>query len=264
MQAFYVFRPIDDYGNTYIQVSDSFFDSKPKDSTPYLLATFLILACALILAGIYYNPWFIVPGVICIPMAIWAERQRVKGQKIKEDSWQKSFTNRPGRILTSLVFSKKYSKFANLIFAKQKGAVIDKNTRASVVKIDLTSSPFFNDYKATIGKTLEIARQNKGDIAWLWEFGPYTVFGDDFSITYQDFHDRNLDQELHINLDVKTSNILPIVETEYSFIFCLDYFSDEMEKNYTIPDEIIEALSKKTKNSSGTTINDDLFRLNEF
>ncbi|MFZ2310178.1 MAG: hypothetical protein WAW11_01405, partial [Patescibacteria group bacterium] len=148
MQAFYVFRPIDDYGNTYIQVSDSFFNSKPKSSAPNLLAVFLILACALILASVYYSPWLVIPGIFFIPIAIWAERQRVKKQKIKESDWQKSFTNRPGAILPPAVFSKKYSKFANLVFAKQKGAVIHKNTRASVVKIDLTSSPFFSDYKA--------------------------------------------------------------------------------------------------------------------
>jgi hypothetical protein len=257
-QGFFIFRPMDNDGKTYIKVNDFFFGSKPKDSQPYLLATFLVLACALILTSVYYSPWLSILGIFFIPLAILAERKRIKGQKIKEKEWQESFTNHPGVILPPAVFSKKET-----VFAGSSNLIMEKNVRESLVKISLEKSPFFNDYQAILSKTLDIARNPKGQIAWLWQFGPHSLLGDDFSITYQDFIGRTLDQTLCINIDVRSSNILPIIETENSFIFCLDSFSEEMEKHYVIPAGIVETLKSKTMNPSKTVATDDLFRLNE-
>jgi hypothetical protein len=260
MQGFYIFRPIDDNGKTYIKVKDSFFESKPKQSEwlsslPIMLMIITILGPCL-LSMLISNYFFF--GLILIPLAFLIQKRNNSFMKKEEAKWQKSFTNRPGVILPSSVFSKKYHGLA-----KSECTIIEKNTRESLVKINLNESPFLDDYRAILSKTLEIARDTKGEIAWLWQFGPYTLPKDDFSITYQDFIGRTLDQTLCINIDVKSSNILPIIETDHSFIFCLDYFSDEMEQYYSISDGMIETLRKKTKNSSGTTINDDLFRLNE-
>lgn len=259
MQAFYIFRPIDDDGKTYIKVNDYFFKSKPKDPQWRYLIPFITIITLVVLsffAFLYINNYFLI-GLIFLPASFILVNKKNKAREIEEEKWQKSFTNRPGTILAPSVFSKKYSGLE-----KSECIIIEKNTRESLVKISLDKSPFLDDYRAILCKTLEIARQTKGQIAWVWQFGPYTLLKDDFSIAYQDFFGRTLDQTLRIGINVKSSNIMPIIETEHSFIFCLDYFSDEMEKYYSIPDGMIETLSKKTKNSSGTTINDDLFRLN--
>ena|GEM_PF-2162937 len=253
MQAFFIFRPIDDDGKTYIKVNDSFFKSKPKDPQWRYLIPFTAMLTLVVLsffAFLYINNYFLI-GLIFLPASFILVNKKNKAREVEEDKWQKSFTNHPSKLLPSRIFSKLKNEFR------------EKNNLESLVKISLDESPFFDDYRAMLNKTLEIARQTKGRIAWVWQFGPYTLLKDDFSITYHDFCGRILDQTLHVGINIKSSNIIPIIETERSFIFCLDNFSYEMEKYYSIPDGMIETLRSKTINSTKTVASDDLFRLNE-
>ena len=251
MQTFYVFRPIDDEGRTYIKVSDFFFESKPQNKQWGYLIPFIIMMTMSVLsfiAFVYINYYFLI-GLVFLPFSIILINKKNKAREIEENNWQKSFTNRPSALLPPQIFSRFKKEFK------------EKNQLKSTVKIALDESPFFDDYWSILSKTLEIARQTKGKVVWLWQYGVYSLLKDNFSIAYQDFNGRVLDQTLHIGINIKSSNIIPIVETEHSFIFCLDNFSDEMEKYYSIPVGMMDTLKSKTMNSAKTVANDDLFRL---
>jgi len=73
--------------------------------------------------------------------------------------------------------------------------------------------------------------------------------------------------EINIEIKSKSSNLLPIIETENSFIFCLDYFSDEMEesyKNLEKVDEFLQDLRQEMINPEKTIASDDMFRAYRF
>ena len=89
MQAFYIFRPTNDDGKTYIKINDYFFKSKPKTSQPDLFIIFITSAAILLFSAILTGHIYLyVPGILCICLAFWFSNKKNKAQKIKEAfSW---------------------------------------------------------------------------------------------------------------------------------------------------------------------------------
>jgi len=241
-KGFFVFRPLNDDGRTYLEANEEFLSSRPaaKSEWPLLL---LIIIVASIFFGFGASPYYFL-GLIFLPIMIRLDNLSSKREKEEQKNWIESFTNNPAVILSESMCSGPNKP--------------GEQQLESFVKINLLNSPFYDEYKKIIHKTVDIACQTKGRIAWLWCYDEQVA--DDFSVSYSDFNIYGVkDGSLNIKINILSSNIIPVVETEASFIFCLDNFSAEMD---TYEEGILfEKLKYKIKDWRNGYYKDDLFKV---
>ena len=241
-KGIFVFRPLNDDGKTYLEANQDFLGSRPAaKSLWHLLLLLVIIPC--IFLGFWVSPYYFL-GLIFLPIMIWLNNLSGKREKEEQKKWIDSFMNNPDAILSESMCSG-----PNKPGEKQ---------LQSFVKINLLDSPFYDDYKKILHKTVDIACQTKGRIAWLWCYDEQVA--DDFAVSYSDYNSYGTkDRLLNIKINILTSNIMPVVETEASFIFCFENFSAEMN---TYEEGILFAkLKHKIKDQLNGYYKDDMFKI---
>lgn len=241
-KGFFVFRPLNDDGKTYLEANQDFLGSKPTTKSLWHMSLLLIIIPC-VFFGFGRSPYYFL-GLIFLPIMIWLDNLSSKQEKEEQKDWIESFVNNPDAILSESMCSG-----PNKPGEKQ---------LQSFVKINLQNSPFYDEYKKIINKTVDIAWQTKGRIAWLWCYDEQVV--DDFTVSYSEYNSHGMkDGSLNIKINILNSNIMPVVETEASFIFCFENFSAEMD---TYEEGVLFAkLKHKIKDSSNGYYKDDLFKI---
>ncbi|MEI6835733.1 MAG: hypothetical protein WCK59_02775 [Candidatus Falkowbacteria bacterium] len=234
-KGFFVFRPLNDEGETYLKVNKGFFRSKPSD-VPTWTSLLLLVFAAAILFGFIFSPYYFI-GIISLPLMIWLDNLNGKWHKLAIDKWLGYFVNNPSGVLSKSICSGLGSK--------------QDDYTHTTVKIDLSNSLFYDNYKSILNKTIDIAAKINGKIVWLWCYDEQIV--DEFRVSYNDLG------HLEIMINILSSNIMPAIETKSSFIFCLDNFSEEMD---TYEEGILFIkLRDKIKDSLNGYYKDDLFKM---
>jgi len=235
-KGFFVFRPLNDEGETYLKTNKEFFKSKPDDAPtwPFLLLLVFTVAIAL---GFILSPYYFI-GMLSLPIMIWLNNVNDKWYKLARDKWLSYFVNNPSEILSESMYSGLGKNHDDYTY--------------TTVKIDLSNSLFYDNYRSILNKTIDIASRMNGKIVWLWCYNEQIV--DEFRVSYLDYLDH-----LEVTINILSSNIMPAIETKSSFIFCLDSFSEEMD---TYEEGILfTKLKYKIKDSLNGYYKDDLFKI---
>lgn len=250
---YFIFRPKNDAGATGINVNDEFYSSMPKNKKIgwklFLFIPLLTLMLATYFSVYYFSNFSVLPIMIwciVIPLMIRYNKHLKKVSADKKAEWENEYSKKPYLLLDNAPCS----------FKKD----FDKWRKMACVKIDLSYCPFRCEYEKILNELASSAHQMKGDIVWLWRYRTLPLNPDLFNFSYENLHDSN--NFINIRLDIKSGNIIPAIETENSFIFFLDYFSDEMEKNHYNYDFVFDVIKSKTQNPHGNVKRDDLFKEN--
>ncbi len=243
---FFVFRPVNDCGDTYIQVLTNFYSMMPKNKRIHG-SLYLLVVILFSILGFKISAYFFY-GFSLLPIMLWCNNKLKKTNIKKKSEWEKMHSEH-----SHLLFS-----FAPCSFREKRCYWTRKYAR---IKIDLSSCLFEEEYRDMIEELAVSAQQMKGKIVWLFKYRGLKLNPDIFTFAYEK-NAGEVNDEININIAIKGSGILPGIETENSFIFFLDHFSEEMEKAHRTHDHVFDMLTSKTKNEGGNVKKDDLFKEN--
>ena len=215
IENIFMFRPKNDKGETFIKLPTNFYNNMPTKNTLWLIILGIIVGCT-VLASLYISFYFLFCFLLTIPVLQKQKETNCK-YKVQYSAWEKLIGKNPSQLFYSPPF---YS------FRKDKGMKTVLHVQSG------SCCRYDKQYKAMLKQLTVNAHQFKGKIVWLWKY-------DHESNTRYDFLESKITQEsdggeiLNLNLiPLSGSSLVPAIETDYSIIFFLDYFSEEMEKDY--------------------------------
>ena len=249
MQNFFIFRIKDDSDLTFIRPKDDVLDSKPKDYQGWVAFIFIILLIAMVSFSISMSNNIAAPltsATVCVILLMITKNRINKNYQQRWRAWRESLENNPEAFFSDVVTSKRELSGFAFGFIE------------TILKLSIKNHcRFFYQYQKILDKTFHIAAQTKGQIAWLWCFDKSIKQRYSFAI-------KNITPTIserlviELSLDIQGSNIIPAIETEHSFIFCLDHFSDEMDED--INKTVLLSIKDRAISQDGNVGKDDLFR----
>lgn len=122
----------------------------------------------------------------------------------------------------------------------------------------VTFGRFYKEQKRTIEITAAIVsklKENKGKFVWLYCYDSSIVKSPAFSF-FMEKNKWRSNRFIYSLNNLEGFQIIPAIETEHSFIFCLDHFTEAMEAEYgNLQNEAYEAVRSK-----GSGFSYDMFK----
>jgi hypothetical protein len=257
MPNFFLFRPRDDGNSIFIKPKEDFLASKPKKPrglTFIFYIVFILLGLAVVKKGNNIAGPIIFASIFFVLLLI-VKNSFKKNYEKRRQAWLQSFQDCPEAF------------FSNAIASKRELSGFCSGFIETILKLKIDRySHCFYEYKKIIDKTFHVAAQMKGQIAWLWCFEK--SIKQRYSFTIYSFAIKNITPTIsentliELSLDIRGSNIVPAIETEYSFIFCLDDFTDKMDED--VNKEVLASIKDRAISPDGNIGKDDLFRAYRF
>ncbi len=244
--GFLIFRPINDEGQTYIQVSPEFCSSIPKSSYNYRLI-FIAVICGILTLAALISLSFLV--LLCLIIAMFVADRRIvaENKRIKKE-WEENRAKHPNSLFSAASCS--FREMAS------RGRI-----KASV-NVNLSDCPFERQYNKMLNELAISAHQMNGRIVWLWRYSRSASSLDSLNFLYQESNLKDYrNAYIDLTLNIKSSNLVPAIETENSFIFFFDNFTEKMEKDSPRDySSFFKHLTSQIRNESGTILKDDMFK----
>ena len=213
--GYFLFMPQEDSGLTAISLPRKYNQTitVPKERKINLIV-YLAILLVLTASGIMINR-FCLLGFLIMPFILWYDRKIRKESAAEMKGWE-IYINQGESLLSAQPYS---------------GTSGGHNVIDCAINIALFECPFQVNYEKMMNKVVPLANKMKGKIAWLWRYDSLPVLAapDRFSCLYKQWNGPNYCDGFNINIHVRSSTILPVIETQNSFIFILDDFSKEME-----------------------------------
>jgi len=254
MPDFFLFRTKedDDCDATFINTTSEFIDLRPVKKTNWLILTFIIVAMLglyFIFAGALNRNISIFFAVIYVLIIFLVASKVNERHRLKLANWQRVLREDPGILFKRVITSKRELNNRDFGYIE------------SLIQINLRRSHFFSsNYQKIIYKSFGLANKMKSEISWLWYFGEATRNKDLFEVKNLDNESSGSYSPIKITLGITGSNILPVIETEHSFIFCLDDFSDKMDEFGNTGEQALLKIRKKMIDPTGNIGKYDMFR----
>ncbi len=248
---FIVLRPGNDTGLTHVNLPDGFLK-------PLIIQTWFVDIFALIVAayglymGVTKNGGYLLLLLVTI-FLLWAIRAWRKASKKDKSEWEEQFTKHPSHLFgNSLCTYPTWSRSCWYL----------KSVR--VVFNFLSYNPFKERYVKMLNALVINASNMHGRIAWFWYYSErfQTLRGKILSevkssqlIDTHFFSVKSSPSVIDYKISIGTSRLVSVVETKYSFIFYLDYFTEDMDESENMPE-----YKKLVESKKSNIFNESLFR----
>ena len=223
--GFFLFRPINNKGETFVALSSNFDFNRPKLLKIHW-GVYLAISILIAVSGFLLNKLIFIGFILLPALRMIAKKIYLSGRNNIE-KWDNYYRN-PYKLLTSPAYSLHGDP--------------QYNRTNCVVKINMLSCPFKEEYGMILSDLVTLINTKKvsGKIVWLWRFDFTSTRNDDVIYTsYKKSSCSKLFGDLRIDIDVSSSNLMPGIETENSFIFCIDNFTQEMEEEHELSPELV-------------------------
>jgi len=216
-KGYFMFIPTGNSGSTNISVPYENRYQKPKYKKIDWFVYALFFSPIAIL-GINTSYFYFLGLIVMIPILGLADFGLRKHADKMKANWEE-FINSPSQLLSTFPYS---------CTSKYKG------NYNSIVEININDCPFKRAYANMLSKLIDTSAQTNGKIVWLWRFDDLAKSGDSFRACYDEWESGNYFSGIKIHISLRSSYLMPAVQTENSYIFFLDEFSDEMEEAHLI------------------------------
>ena len=247
INSFFLIRPINEHGETYINVTQRFFDTRPnRKKIPPLVYLSAFVVSMIILSELSTLIGIIFAVCSFFVIAFYDDRLRKKYPK-NINAWENGYSENPSALI-------KYSPCSFTEHTKYGWQM------KSSVNIDFLQCPFRSEYEKMISDLSTQTHKVNGKIVWFWRYRRLPETMDVSKFTYLEDH---FNDSIQLNINAVGSNIIPAIETKTSFIFFLDHYSQEMEK-MQFSDNIFSEISRLKDGRGGFSLKPNMFSPFEF